>query len=687
MPSLSIICSREENSRIIKKHLQDAFGKLIDISCQSIEAGFDSLDADVALVSMRKNLQFVSARISANTQVMLMQRTISRAGWDKIISIPATTRALLVNDREESTYETLTLLYELGVKQLNLVPYHPGIPHDESIKLAITPNEAHLVPDSVEKIIDIGDRVLDSHCVFDLVNKLGILDQSGVRECLSTYLETIMSSSPAWKDALRHVTEGKQYLQLVLDVVDEGIIAYDANNNITLLNKICSRIFNKSSWEIQGLHLKKFFSQRLQSLLDNDTIKDQTFSINNTLYIVNKYSIPGNNEILGGILSFRECTEIERLEEKIRQSTRKKGYIAKYAFSDIEGGSESIANAMAIAKRMARSDGALLIQGESGTGKELFAQAIHTQSNRREHPFVAFNCAVVPDALIESELFGYEEGAFTGARKGGKAGLFELAHRGSIFLDEIGDISPSMQAKLLRVLQEREIVRVGGTTVKPVDLRVIAATNKDLKKLMRQGEFRNDLYYRLCALQLHIPPLRERIGDIPRLLKYFIERCGRDYVISSDALSVLESHFWPGNVRELENCVEYLVNIVETDTVGKKDLPPGILSDVAPGASDETSEPLLREGNAEDLLAIMETINEYTSKGRKVGRREISRKLQCDGSHLTEQEVRTRLHTLREMGYVDIHSGRAGTKLTAKGKLLLKRGEPGIHLPGSPHSE
>ncbi len=267
----------------------------------------------------------------------------------------------------------------------------------------------------------------------------------------------------------------------------------------------------------------------------------------------------------------RELTEAKKIIRKLE---------AKYTFDDIIAEDEIMIEVLEKAKRAGITPATVLLRGESGTGKELFAHSIHNLSDRKYNQFVRVNCAAISEALLESELFGYEEGAFTGARKGGKTGLFEEAHGGTIFLDEIGEIPISTQVKLLRVLQEKEIMRVGGTKSIPIDVRVIAATNAHLEELMRQGKFREDLYYRLNVFPIEIPPLRERKADLYPLVMYLVRKFNQEYgrnvdEISEEALNHLKKYDWPGNVRELQNFIgRTLVNIkYQERVILKKHLP------------------------------------------------------------------------------------------------------------------
>jgi transcriptional regulator with PAS, ATPase and Fis domain len=254
----------------------------------------------------------------------------------------------------------------------------------------------------------------------------------------------------------------------------------------------------------------------------------------------------------GTFYNFRDITYLSRLERRIDERTRDSGFVARYCFDDMVTESSSMQACIALARRFAGADFPVLIHGESGTGKELLSHSLHSASARARGPFVAFNCAAMPESLIESELFGYEAGSFTGALKSGKPGLFEQADKGTIFLDEIGDMPVSLQSRLLRVLQERVVMRLGSKHLTAVDIRVIAATNQDLEERMAQGSFRPDLYYRLNVLPLPVPPLRERVRDIVLLLQSFLATVGKGNLhLEPETAALLERYSWPCNIREL----------------------------------------------------------------------------------------------------------------------------------------
>jgi transcriptional regulator with PAS, ATPase and Fis domain len=281
-----------------------------------------------------------------------------------------------------------------------------------------------------------------------------------------------------------------------------------------------------------------------------------------------------SQNIIGAIIAFQDITRIQEIEANIRNKVLAKKMNAKYTFTDILGNSSAMHEAKRISQEISQVDATVLISGESGTGKELFAQSIHNQSHRKNGPFVAVNCAALPPNLLESELFGYVEGAFTGATKKGKQGLFEMAHHGTIFLDEISEMDKYGQSRLLRVLQEKQVMRLGDDKYIPVDVRIIAATNKNLKQLVDEGVFRQDLFYRLKVLTILLPPLRKRLGDIKTLAEYFLalynHRHNRKINLSPDAVSYLNAYDWPGNIRELMHFIERLVIICSETTVTKE---------------------------------------------------------------------------------------------------------------------
>ena len=357
-------------------------------------------------------------------------------------------------------------------------------------------------------------------------------------------------------------TQSEMY-QAVLDFTHDAILAIDENGRIQVLNPPAERIMGCRAADSVGQPVEAVLPNTLlpDVLESGEKQLDQIMQIHQTLCNTNRIPILVDGQRRGVVATFQDVKQLQNSEQKIRLKLHEKGLVAKYAFNDILGDSPAIRSTIQIARSYAASRASVRILGETGTGKELFAQSIHNASDRRDGPFVAINCAAVSNSLLESELFGYEAGSFTGASRGGREGVFELAHGGTLFLDEIGEIPRETQVELLRVLQEKEIRRVGGSRVIPVDVRIIAATNKDLLQETVEGRFREDLYYRLDVLDLKLPPLRERGDDVKILGLHLFRQLpgGKDPIMQSQFLYLLEQagpYQWYGNIRELQNFVE-----------------------------------------------------------------------------------------------------------------------------------
>jgi len=353
------------------------------------------------------------------------------------------------------------------------------------------------------------------------------------------------------------------FIEVITNIISEGIIIANADGTIEQFNPVAYKLLYDDENTANIADLLGMTMAELLALPANQviTIKEQR-------YVLNVIPVILANEQTYALV-FNTVQHVENLELSIRTQNQQKGLVAKNSFHDMIYKDPKMKTLVSTAKKYARSSGTIIICGKTGTGKEVLASSIHQESQRRDGPFVAINCATFTEALIESELFGYEKGAFTGALGSGKKGLFELAHKGSIFLDEIGELSLNVQAKLLRVLQEKEIRRIGGDKIIPIDVRILAATNKDLKDMVRQGLFREDLYYRLALLELHIPPLKERPADIiPLLISFITKTCEREnkslYWTDTSVFEPVLSYDWPGNVRELRNYSERIVLLAES---------------------------------------------------------------------------------------------------------------------------
>lgn len=369
---------------------------------------------------------------------------------------------------------------------------------------------------------------------------------------------------------------------IILESISDGVFTVDHNWQITS--------FNRAAENITGIPRDEALGSYCWEVLRSDmcetncplgqTLQKGSPIINRSGYIINKngQNIPisvstailkdENGKILGGVETFRDLSEVEHLRKELQES---------FQVGDMVSRSKAMYKIFKILPRVAESESTVLIEGETGTGKELLAKAIHHLSSRKNNPFVAVNCGALPDSLLESELFGYKSGAFTDAKKD-KPGQFTLAKEGTIFLDEIGDTSPAFQTRLLRVLQEKEITPLGGTRPIKVNIRIIAATNKSLDELLQKGEFRQDLYYRINIVRMHLPPLRERKEDIPLLVDHFIQKFNSLYSrsvqgLSQKALNLLMAYEYPGNVRELENIIEYAFVLCTEEYINPEHLP------------------------------------------------------------------------------------------------------------------
>lgn len=377
-------------------------------------------------------------------------------------------------------------------------------------------------------------------------------------------------------------------LQTIMDNAYEGVIAIDLDRNITAFNEAAQRILLIDKKNLINEEIKTVLQDSilLRLLTNTEDYKEDIITYRSIQLSIKKVAIYLRGKKFGYMIAFHDVTGIQEMEKKIRSRIYLKGHTAKHFFHDIISESHIVKQTIEMAKKYSEVDSNILITGETGTGKEMYTQSIHNHSKRKNQPFVAINCAALPESLLESELFGYVEGAFTGAVKGGKKGFFELAHRGTLFLDEIGEISTNLQSRLLRVLEEREVMRIGDDKVIPVDVRVIAATNKDLLTMVDHNAFREDLYYRLNVLNLHLPPLRACKEDIPLLVSTFIQKYSANQQavhMTPAALERLQAEKWKGNVRELQNFCERLAVLCKDHDIDLTDintyLPPKDLYD------------------------------------------------------------------------------------------------------------
>ncbi|KZL93638.1 sigma-54-dependent Fis family transcriptional regulator [Clostridium magnum] len=454
----------------------------------------------------------------------------------------------------------------MGYKEL----IHPIKPFLDTLNLDIRIYEVKDIEDvenQISKAIkDKVDIIIAGHVGCEAAKKVGMnyiwleSSESSFQEAYTKALEI--------QNAVYMEKKKSKEISTILNSVSEAIISIDEFQNITTFNELAEKFTGYKSSEAIGKHIKdvcKYIDSKLLSKSMNmgEKVTGKVIEIRGKAFAISITPVTIKNKISNIIITLQEVSELQNVEIKVRKSLYLKGNVAQYNFDDIKGVSGEIKETIEMAKSFSQLESNVLIIGETGIGKELFAQSIHNLSSRREGPFVAVNCGAIPSTLINSEFFGYEEGAFTGAAKGGKIGLFELAHNGTIFLDEISEMDLYGQVTLLRVIQERQIRRVGGETIIPINVRIIAAANRNLYGMVKENKFRRDLFYRLSVLVLKVPPLRDRKKDISYLAEIFVnmyaEMFKKEISLSKKALGELEMFDWDGNVRQLKNFCERIV--------------------------------------------------------------------------------------------------------------------------------
>ncbi len=674
-PKRVALITGTESTRIeLLRQLEPLLKDYVEVVSFASDEGIpEKINTDLAVISSRLIMDEVRPFLYPGCPTILARRALNISNIDKLFSIPEGTKALLVNDTPETAHEVIGLLKEIGIDHIRFIPYFPGCRADSGAKLAVTPGETELVPSHIDTVINIGPRIIDLTTIVEILEKLALLDERA-NFVSAKYMETIVRLGKQLSQSINDSNRINDYLVKVLNGINDGILAFGKDGRITVFNQKSEALLKLRQAYVLGKNISQIIKDKeiLNFLQKSHPNSDKLCKINDCEIMISKFPVEKMDSVVCTLKSTREMAE---MEHKVRMGLIKKGFIGKYCFEDIVGSSRTITGTIHTAKKIAGTDLSILIHGESGTGKELFASAIHNESPRRSGPFLAVNFSALPEDLVESELFGYEEGAFTGAKKGGKVGLFEQAQNGTIFLDEIGDTSPKIQARLLRVLQEKELMRVGGAEIVPVNVRVIAATNKDLFRMCTEGKFREDLYYRLRRLYLKTPPLRERYEDLEGLVQHFLQKNNRQDLILSEAVrKVLLSHSWPGNVRELESAIEYMVAVADGDTVTLEHLPQDFFLAGRP-PHDENHlmlEKLCAAGNPDEYLFILAAVQRCNKDRVPAGRKAISAGSRHLPFPMTEEQVRSRTDTLSQLGLLVKPKGRSGMHLTRKGAALLQ---------------
>ncbi len=669
MKSLTLFTGTESTRSELTAQLESVLQGVVHIDSYATDSGIDrQVSADLVVLSTDMIRDEAMPWIDPACPCLTARRTLDMTRVDELFAIPAGQTLLLVNDAQDTVEESIELIRNLGLTGFEMIPYYPGCGLLKGPEQAITLGERALVPSFVTHVIDIGPRIIDLTTVVEILERLDLLDEKA-NLVSARYFETIMRLHRQLYQSFVEKGRVNDYLMQVLDGVNDGILGFDRTGRITMFNQPCEEIFGMSHRKAVGRQLQQFFkAEEVDFLLNSEERADRAVILNQREYILNRFTVEKRGAV---VCTIRDSAEKDRMLLALRRDLLRKGHVAKYGFDDILGESLVLKDAISNAKKLARTELSVLIQGETGTGKELFASAIHRASARSAGPFLAVNFSALPEELVESELFGYVEGAFTGAKKGGKQGLFEQANGGTLFLDEIGDVSPRIQARLLRVLQEKEVMRVGGTDILPVDVRIIAATHRRLSEQCAQGKFREDLYFRLKRLYLTTPTLRDRRSDIPLLFQWFIARNGREgLTLSPEVTALFQQYDWPGNVRELESVAEYMAAVCEDHRGELSHLPP----DLAVQKPAEQQVIGLSAFPYDELGMVLGWVREMRQAGVRVGRRSLAKLAGSRGIPLSENQIRNRLEQLEAQGSIRIHAGRRGIELAGELNKGLQKG-------------
>lgn len=677
MLSLTLLSLTVNTAIAIQKQLKEIFGDMVDIKSITFEdLNLDSKLKDNLVVVTSHNIKDKALKfIEPRTKTIFADRIVNIETVSKLYEVPEGASVLVVNKLYETAVQAIDQLIGAGISHLKFFPYYPGMESwNTDCKYAITFGEEQLIPNNKLKIINLGIRPIDISTCINISMELNIYEN--VKSTLtSVFFRPSLQLLYYYAQEYNKNSFLTNKLQQLLNIFKSGIVLLDQKNEISFYN------FKAQ----QQLDIKDNSSNYIKDILQKSETSGQDF-----FFAINErnYHIEINNSAykknLGTIIIIEDIKNIERIEKDYRFSLRERGLIAEYKFKDIIYKSNIMEQLILKAKQFAKSKSTILIEGESGTGKELLAQSIHNASERANEAFVAVNFAALSESLCEAELFGYDEGAFTGAKKGGKPGLFAMAHKGTMFLDEIGDASINIQKKILRVIQELQILPVGGSQLIPIDIRIIAATNQDLQAMVNENTFRQDLYYRLSVLPLKIPSLRERVDDIYPLFSHILKNQFHVDVkqFPEELRIALESYEWPGNIRELRNMAEYTANFIELNMDWEEELLNIIQNKISKTmtvkdtATRDIIESLEEHSQISTFMHILKVLNTSPFKWT---RKRLSLELQKLGVNMSESQVKRYLIVLKEHDLVQSKTG-YGTYIKDMGRVLINQYEKGLPL-------
>jgi transcriptional regulator with PAS, ATPase and Fis domain len=615
--------------------------------------------------------------IDSRAKRIIARRNLCLDNIHRVTDIPVGSEVLIVNDTYEYSMEIQKELETYGFTDFRYYIYGTPEADSRNFLYGITAGEEYLAP-NIPQLVDLGQRQINMSTINEILSHFHdrvVLDDLIFNRYIANQIKASISLYNKTKDnELLH-----KYLISIIAEFDEGVFIFDSNNQILVSNNKVEEILGNSlDFDTLDALLPKNWDRMVKTdLFITYHEKPIYISLKPLSGSVNK----------SYMATITDIANVHTIDKKYKQYRTGSGLTAKYSFKDIITKSEVMEKVIVKAKKYARSDANILIMGESGTGKELLAQAIHKASNRSQSPFVAVNCGALSDALLESELFGYEEGAFTGASKYGKRGLFEIAHQGTLFLDEIGDAPKSIQQKLLRAIQEKEIFRVSGVKPIYVDVRIISATNKSLLEEVNCGDFRLDLFYRLNVMTLRLPTLRERPEDAEFLFKVLLnDQLKKNHLpwpekqLNQKVYELIKSHNWPGNVRELENITKILA--IELSLDSEANIYEEILAYWQTLGLDnvhqsnnrwrvseklQSSKELLLNERTEIVLSLL---SDLERENKAPGRTGLLRHCKDNNIPLSEQQIKVSINKLKELGFLEQYHG-YGNIITDKGRAYL----------------
>lgn len=663
--SIAIIAKNYWSGDFLKKQLDELFDGLFDFTTHSPDTNpvLPVYNADLILLHEPSCLNDMYEYIKCDCPTILLRRTINKEALARLKELPKGSTAVVVNLNDYMAQETLINIYNLGIKNIKMSHWSPERGEFPDVDYVITPRIYTFLPETKAEVIKLGSRVLHIDIVVDILSYFNI-DMNTVEKILRRH----MALTPTFLNGVKYILENNKYLSLQLDVmfdkINKSIAVIDSRNYINYVNKNFLKILNIKEKAIlnQPLTTLSKFIPDLKELDPDSDITNEFVKIDNKSIILNTKNMYNDNRYIGKIIILESYDVIRYIHQKHHASTTKNKH-AKYIFDNLIGNSPIFIDAINLCKKFANASSPILIHGESGTGKELVANSIHNYSLRKSKPFIAVNCASIPKNLFEAEFFGYEEGSFTGALKGGKPGFFEKANGGTIFLDEISEIPLELQSRLLRVLQEGEVRRVGSNYNIKVDLKVISSSNRDLYAMVKENKFRLDLYYRLNVFPIKLPSLTERGDDILLITNEFLKR----HPLKSTSKffdKFLLNYDWPGNIRELKNVIEFAATIAD-EKICIEHLPRYIIDII-----DLSKLKYDKNLSFSDVL-VLHMIYNLEKENLSTSRKKLCSYYKRKYHEISEVNLRQILYKLEELEYINIPKGPSGPSICEKGIAFL----------------